>query len=95
MINIIHSTNNEGGAFLVMEGEENKGEMCYALQGDTMTIVHTQVDASLKGQHVGHQLVDKGIAYARERNYSIVPVCSFTRAVFERNASAVADVWKR
>ena len=95
MINIIHAKNEAGGAFLVLSGEKNMGEMCYSLQDKVMSIVHTEIDAELRGQHIGEQLVDKGVALAREHGYSIVPVCRFTKAVFEKDPEAVADVWKK
>lgn len=38
---------------------------------------HTEVPAALEGKGVGSALVRHGMAFARERNLRVIPVCTF------------------
>jgi hypothetical protein len=49
-----------------------------------MNIYHTQVSEEFKGQNVGLQLVEAGVAYARQHRLKIIPSCSYARTVFAR-----------
>jgi predicted GNAT family acetyltransferase len=82
------------GAFIV-EGADGKrlAETTYTRDGDVMTMPHTWVDDSLRGQGIAKQLVDAAVAYAREHHYTIVPVCPFVKAAFDKDPS-IADVRK-
>ncbi len=56
--------------------------MTYKKSGDgIMTIDHTEVDESLRGEGIGEDLVAEGVKYARENNLRIVATCPFTRKV--------------
>lgn len=61
--------------------------MTYVMAGPAIMIIdHTEVSSSLKGQGVGKQLVAKGVAFARERHLTVVPLCPFAKAEFEKHA---------
>ncbi|MFD2725900.1 GNAT family N-acetyltransferase [Hyunsoonleella rubra] len=82
---IKHEVLGKKGCFYVeMEGEQ-KAEMTYTFAGDNKIIIdHTEVDPSLKGQGVGYKLVETAVAYAREKNIKILPLCPFANAVFKK-----------
>lgn len=81
------------GSFFVEENENRLAEMTYTLSGpEIMIIDHTEVDESLKGQGVGNQLLDHAVAYAREKNLKIIPLCPFANAVFKRKHEEYKDV---
>jgi predicted GNAT family acetyltransferase len=68
---------------------ENEGkvaaEMVYEMTNDTtMTILHTEVDDSLRGKSVGLKLVTHAVEYAREKGLKIIPECSFAAAIFQK-----------
>ncbi|UTH13436.1 GNAT family N-acetyltransferase [Macrococcus equipercicus] len=80
--------------FYIDEGSSFKAEITFVPQGDTLVIDHTFVDPSLRGQGVAKQLVDRVVAYARQENKKILPVCSYAMIVMERDLST-HDVLKR
>ncbi|MGZ6539658.1 MAG: GNAT family N-acetyltransferase, partial [Bacteroidia bacterium] len=49
-----------------------------------MIIDHTEVDERLAGKGIGKQLVAKAVAFARENNIKILPLCPFAKALFNK-----------
>lgn len=49
------------------------------IETDIITINHTYVDESLRGQGIAFKLLNKVIDYARNKNKKIHPVCSYAR----------------
>ncbi|WP_018148492.1 GNAT family N-acetyltransferase [Henriciella marina] len=84
-LNIRHSEGDSGGRFYVMvEGHE--AEMTYSKAGTSVIIIdHTDVPEALGGQGVGLQLVEAGIALARDRGLKIMPLCPFAKAQFDKH----------
>lgn len=80
------------GAFIIEDDAGKRiAETTYSLDGDVMTMPHTFVDPSLRGQGAAKHLVDAAVAFAREHHYTIVPVCPFVKATFEKDPS-IGDV---
>jgi predicted GNAT family acetyltransferase len=66
--------------------------MTYTYAGsDKIIIDHTEVDDSLRGKGVGYKLVEASVNFARENNISILPLCPFAKAVFNKK-SEYSDV---
>lgn len=59
---------------------------------DYYIITHTGVDASLKGQGVGKQLVKRVVDKARADGLKILPLCPYAKSEFEKTPD-YADVW--
>lgn len=73
------------GTFFIEEGNERLATMYYKWRGDDRIIIeHTEVSDKLKGKGIGKQLVDYAVAFARERNIKIIPLCPFAKSVFEK-----------
>jgi predicted GNAT family acetyltransferase len=69
-----------------VEGREGSGELTYSRMSPTRIIAdHTGVDDSLRGTGVGKALVERLIADARSEGFTVVPLCPFIRAQFERH----------
>ena len=49
----------------------------YRVLGSGVLFPHTEVPAALEGKGVGSALVRHGMAFARERNLKVIPVCTF------------------
>jgi len=69
---------------------ENQGkleaEMTYHMDSPgKMVIEHTEVGESLRGHHVGVQLVQAAVEYARQQNLKIIVWCPFAKKVFDKN----------
>lgn len=84
--------NDKKGEFFYEVHGQKLGLMTYSHAGnDKIIIDHTEVDKSLQGQGVGYKLVEASVAYARENNLKIMPLCPFANAVFKKR-SEYSDV---
>lgn len=92
-MDIKHVENKGRGAFLIRAGGKRLAEMTYVKAGDSSFIVdHTEVDASLRGQHVGEQLVEAAVEHARNNNLKIFATCPYATSVFQKHPE-YADVF--
>ena len=69
----------ERGRFEIRDGERVVGLASYHVDGDVMTLPHTEVDPSRSGRGLGTQLVRGVLTTARERGLHVLPYCSFIR----------------
>jgi predicted GNAT family acetyltransferase len=84
--------NQKKGKFYYEEGGNQLAEMTYTYAGDDKIIIdHTEVDESLRGKGVGYKLVEASVNFAREKGISILPLCPFAKAVFNKK-SEYSDV---
>jgi predicted GNAT family acetyltransferase len=67
---------NEEEALAKIELEHNENEII---------IQHTFVSEQLRGQNVARQLLKAVVDFARERNKTITPVCSFAKSELDKN----------
>ncbi|MDJ0709023.1 MAG: GNAT family N-acetyltransferase [Woeseiaceae bacterium] len=62
------------------------GELTYSRLSETKIIAdHTGVDESLRGMGVGKALVERLIADARKDGFTIVPLCPYVKAQYQRH----------
>lgn len=84
------------GSFYVMGDDKPLAEMTYTIANNKLMIIqHTEVDDVLQGKHAGHELIDAGVSYAREKGLKIFPLCPFVKSVFEKNEDKYKDVWNK
>ena len=90
MTRIDREDDGRRGRFVIYEDELYAGEMTYEWQ-DARTIIvdHTGVESYFGGKGYGRLLIGAGVDFARREGLRIVPVCSFVRKSFERDASLV------
>ena len=50
-------------------------------------MAHQDVDDAYRGQNVGRTLLDAVVAFAREKNLKVIPLCPFAKAQFDKDAS--------
>jgi len=80
---ILHTDDGKKGAFKAMEGDTEAGIMTYVWAGpDKFIIDHTVGNPEFKG--IGMKLLDKAVAFAREKNIKILPLCPFAQKMFQR-----------
>lgn len=89
----IRLNKKEHGAFYVMEGEQQMGEMVIGIAGKALTAYHTEVLPEAEGKGYGKQLLDALVAYAREHQLQVVPLCPYVHAQFKRHPENYADIW--
>ena len=81
-IEIVHETSAHRFV-AVVEGQECVID--YRLAGDTMTITHTGVPASLGGRGIASQLTRFALDEAKTQGWKVVPVCSYVSAWIEKH----------
>ena len=89
---IRHVRGKTGGEFVITRGSTRIAELTYDLSATTMAIDHTFVDPELRGAGIAQKLVDAAVAWAREHQRRIVPICPFVKTVFNRSPAKYADV---
>lgn len=57
----------------------------FEISENILTILSTEVSASLQGQGVGQQLVAYAVDYARNHQLKIIPVCPYAIKQFEKH----------
>ncbi len=67
----------------VVEGQECVVD--YRLSGDTMTITHTGVPASLGGRGIAGELTRFALDTARAQGWKVIPACSYAARYIEKN----------
>ena len=55
-----------------------------------MRIEYVEVSPELRGTGLGRQLVAKAIDFAKETELRVVPICSYARAVIQRDPAMSA-----
>ena len=73
-------TNTE---ILAMEEGKLLGKIEFALSDNKMTILHTYAYES--GRGIGTLLMQKAVEWAKEHDYTIIPVCSFAQKYLSKN----------
>jgi predicted GNAT family acetyltransferase len=84
-MNIQHEQTDSKGSFFIDENGKKLAEMTYSKAGPQMIIIdHTEVSEVLKGKGIGLQLLNATVAYAREKQIKILPLCPFAKSVFDK-----------
>ncbi len=87
---IDHEEHGSRGVFHLRQSADGKrvGEMTYSRTNPALIVVdHTEVNPSLRGRGAARHLQDAMVAWARENGTKVVPLCSYVKAQFDRNAS--------
>lgn len=80
---IEHFDDGKKGHFKAVEGTVQAGIMSYVWAGeDKFIIEHTIGNPDFKG--VGIKLLNTAVAYARENNKKVIPLCPFAKKMFDR-----------
>jgi predicted GNAT family acetyltransferase len=72
------------GYFTIEEGGTEKGRLHYTWAGiSTIIINHTEVYPQYERRGLGQALVEASVEFARKRKITIIPKCSFAKAMFK------------
>ena len=94
MLEIQQKDDSKKGEFYIGENGQHLAEMVCTWVGENVFIIeHTDVDDSLRGQGVGNKLLERVVAFARDKNVKIIPLCPFAKSVFDKDSS-IHDVLK-
>ena len=85
-MNIQHEESSPKGRYFYAAEGGPEAEMTYSLAGETRIIIdHTGVPDLYRGQGVGLALVARAVDDARQSGKSILPLCPFAAAQFQRH----------
>ena len=88
---LIDETATKGKAY-VGDAMNPDAEMTFSKAGASLLIIdHTEVQASLKGQGAGRQLLNAIVEKARAHDIKILPLCPYAKTVFDKDPS-LSDV---
>jgi predicted GNAT family acetyltransferase len=88
--------NEEGqGAFYIMDGDEQLGEMVISISGNDLTVHHTEVSPKTEGKGYAKKLLDAMADFARENDLKVIPLCSYVYVQFKRHKEEYADIWNK
>jgi|LAHS01.1.fsa_nt_gb uncharacterized protein len=78
----------EGRAVIYREDGFMLAECDYTEDKDTLTITHTFVDDSLRGQGLAAKLVETVLGVAKEKNKAVKATCSYARSYLAKHPQA-------
>ncbi|GJH40004.1 hypothetical protein RCZ04_05540 [Capnocytophaga sp. HP1101] len=92
MTRLDQEDNGKKGRFIIYEGDTFAGEMTYVWAGENKIIIdHTGVEPAFEGKGYGKELLAKAVAFAREKNIKILPLCPFAKKGFDKDPN-IQDV---
>jgi uncharacterized protein len=71
---------------------ERVGLIDYRLTGDTIALLHAEIDPAHGGQGLGSQMTRGVLDDARRRGLSVVPMCPFVAAFVQRHPDEYGDL---
>ena len=84
---ILHHDDGKKGRFFIEADGSTAAEMTYVWAGPQKIIIdHTEVDERLIGMNAGKQLLAEAVAFAREQNLKILPLCPFAAAQMNKTS---------
>lgn len=78
---IINEENNQ----FEMQLPEGLALIAYEMDGNTMSILHTEVPEEVEGQGVGSRLAKFALEYARKEQLKVKNYCRFVRVFLRRH----------
>jgi len=78
--------------FEVRAGDQVIGHARYARSGDTISLVHTEVDPSQEGKGVGSRLASSVLRDVTSRGLTVVVRCPFVGAYVRRHAADYPNI---
>ena len=80
----MHQPAEKGGRFVLQRDGRNVAELVYSGAGPVVTLLHTEVDAVMRGTGAGKTLVEEAVQWARAEGKRIVARCPYAKSVFEK-----------
>jgi predicted GNAT family acetyltransferase len=76
---------NEADNQFELETPEGLALIAYELDGNVMSILHTEVPEALEGQGVGSDLAKFALEYVRKENLKVKVYCRFVQVFLRRH----------
>ena len=90
-VTIDREDHNGGSEFVLRLDGERYGFLEFTRpQPGMMRIEYVEVSRELRGTGLGKQLVEQAVAFAKDAGLKVVPICSYARAVIQRDPAMSA-----
>lgn len=83
------------GAFVIENEGQRTAAMEIGIENGNLTVFHTEVAETLKGQGIASSLLSTMVAYARKNKLNVIPLCAYVLAQFKRHPEDYADIWNK
>lgn len=80
------------GLFYLMEHEKQIGHMDIKISGNTLTVLHTEVNPAYEGNGLAKSMFLEMTAYARKNQLKVQALCPYVALQFKRNPEEYLDV---
>jgi len=94
-VHIEHIDDGASGAFFAPGADGKRlAEMTY-LHADNGTLVidHTEVKEALRGQGIGHTLLDEVVRYARKQEVKVDSTCPYAKEQLDKRSEQYSGVY--
>lgn len=88
-------TGRATGEIQLFSDDVKAGKMDIAVINENLTVYHTEVDPQYEGRGLAKLLLHQLVAYAREKNLKIIPLCPYVNLQFRRHPADFEDVWHK
>ena len=83
--NDLEMVNNEALHNFEMWIDGERAFIDYKIQGDIISLLHTEVPKTLEGKGVASVLLEKTLIWIEKKHLQLVPLCSYVRHYLERH----------
>ena len=83
-LDVTHHPRTRTGEFAIDQDGKRVARLTYSREANRVDLLHTEVDASLRGTGAGGKLVEAAVEWARGEGVQIQPLCSFAQSVFAK-----------
>ncbi len=83
------------GVAVIKEAEASLGKMELSFSDDDLFVHHTVINEDQEGKGLAKILLGELVNYARQREWKVVPLCSYVVGQFKRYPAAYSDIWKK
>ena len=85
----------EPSAFELYDEGEKYGEMVFDIQGENLTVYHTEIDPEKEGKDYAKLLLDAMLNYVRVNHLKVIPLCPYVHLQFKRHEDLYGDIWNK
>jgi predicted GNAT family acetyltransferase len=91
----INIQENGPSSFNLHDQDGKVGEMVFDIQGNDLTVYHTEVSPEKEGLGYAKLLLDAMVAYVRQNNLKVIPLCPYVHLQFRRHEALYQDIWNK
>ena len=85
----------EPSSFDLYDEDGKVGEMIFDIEGKDLTVYHTEIEPEKEGKGYAKMLLDAMVAYTRENELMVIPMCPYVHVQFKRHEELYGDIWNK